>query len=194
MALLIAVENGIIMPFTIMLLDIGRSGPGELWRAPISAAMAILRNPVVMSVLVGAATAVLGVTLPTLLDGLVVLVRGANVPCALFALGATLAGLPLAERLRETGAMVALKLLVYPALVFGIMALLFDVDPAWRAIAVLSAAMPMGANVYVVAARYEVYVARASTAVLLSTIVAVVTVSILAVLLAGSSAAPQLAT
>jgi malonate transporter len=155
--------------------------------------MAILRNPVVMSVLAGAATALLGVTLPALLDGLVLLVRGANVPCALFALGATLAGLPLAERLRETGFMVALKLLVYPALVFGVMTLLPDIDPAWRAIAVLSAAMPMGANVYLVAARYDVYVARASKAVLLSTIVAVVTVSILAVLLAGSPTVPQLA-
>jgi hypothetical protein len=82
MALLIAIENGILMPFTIVLLDVGRSGPGELWRAPITAATAILCNPVVMSVLVGAATALLGVTLPALLDGLVVLVRGAFPICA----------------------------------------------------------------------------------------------------------------
>ena len=53
--------------------------------------------------------------------------------------------------------------------------------------------MPMGANVYLVAARNDVYVARASTAVLLSTIVAVVTVSLLAVLLAGTPAVPPLA-
>ena len=47
--------------------------------------------------------------------------------------------------------------------------------------------MPMGANVYLVAARYETYVARASTAVLFSTTISVITVSLLAVLLAGNN-------
>jgi predicted permease len=183
MALLITLENGIIMPFTVALLEIDRRTPGSVWRAPLTALNAIWRSPVVMSVLVGAAVGLLGIPLPSLLDGIVAAVRGANVPCALFALGATLAELPLSERKRETGVMVVLKLVVYPLLVFGATALFPGIDPTWRAIAILSAAMPMGANVYLVAARYETYVARASTAVLLSTVTSVVTVSLLAVML-----------
>ena len=83
--------------------------------------------------------------------------------------------------------MVVLKLFVYPLLVVGAMALFPGIDPMWRAIAILSAAMPMGANVYLVATRYETYVARASTAVLLSTAISVVTVSLLAVALADGA-------
>ncbi len=191
MALLIAIESGVIMPFTVGLLEVERSGPGRsARRAAVTALRAILRNPVVMSVLLGALVALLEIELPSLLDGIVKLVRGANVPCALFALGATLAGLPLTERLRETGLMVGLKLFAYPALVFALTLLIPDLDPTWRAIAVLSAATPMGANVYLVAARYESYVERASTAVLLSTALSVVSVSLLAVTLIDLATGP----
>ncbi|MCZ7564542.1 MAG: hypothetical protein M5U08_12820 [Burkholderiales bacterium] len=69
-------------------------------------------------------------------------------------------------------------------MVYLLMMNLAAVDPAWRAIAVLCAAMPMGANVYLIAARYEIDVARASASVLISTAVSVLTVSALAVLLA----------
>ncbi len=186
-ALLVTIENGVIMPFTVSLLEIDRGAKGNLRQAVLAAVQAILRNPVVMSVLLGAAAGLLGIPLPSLFTALVKVVSGATVPCALFALGASLAGLPLSERLRETGTMILLKLFVYPLLVFGAMSLVPSIDPTWRAIAVLGAAMPMGANVYLVAARYETYVARASTAVLFSTTISVITVSLLAVLLAGNN-------
>lgn len=185
MALLITVENGFIMPFTVALIEIERVDRSELWRVPLTALGAVLRNPIVMSVLLGAAVALLGIDLPSLLDGLVVLVKGATVPCALFAMGATLAGLPLSERFSETGLLVTLKLFAYPAAMFAAMALLSEVDPVWRSVAVLSAAMPMGANVYLIAARYGSFEARSSTAVLVSTIVSVVTVSALSLAMAS---------
>ncbi|MCL4801669.1 MAG: AEC family transporter [Burkholderiales bacterium] len=182
--LLLLVENGVIMPLAIVLIELARSGPGTAWRAPAAAGRAIVRNPVIMSVAAGAAVALFGVRLPSLLDGIVNFVKGANVPCALFALGATLAVMPRGERLRESGALVLLKLAMFPAVVYLLMTHAVSVDPAWRAIAVLCAAMPMGANVFLIAARYDVYVARASAGVLVSTAASVVTVSALAVLLA----------
>lgn len=182
--LLLLVENGVMMPLTIVLIELARSPPGRAWRAPAAAGRAIVRNPVIMSVAAGAAVALVGVPLPSLLDGIVNFVKGANVPCALFALGATLAVMPRGERLRETGALVLLKLAAYPAVVYVLMTHVVAVDPAWRAIAILCAAMPMGANVYLIAARYEVYVARASAGVLATTLASVVTVSALAVWLA----------
>lgn len=182
--LLLLVENGVILPLTIALIELARSERGPAWRAPAVAGLAIVRNPVIMSVLAGAAVALAGLSLPDLLDGVVKFVKGANVPCALFALGATLATMPRGERLREAGALVVLKLAAYPAMVYALLTYVVTVDPTWRAIAVLCAAMPMGANVYLIAARYDVYVARASAGVLLSTLISVLTVSALAVLLA----------
>lgn len=182
--LLLLVENGVILPLTIALIELARSERGPAWRAPGVAGLAIVRNPVIMSVLAGAAVALAGLSLPDLLDGVVKFVKGANVPCALFALGATLATMPRGERLREAGALVVLKLAAYPAMVYALLTYVVTVDPTWRAIAVLCAAMPMGANVYLIAARYDVYVVRASAGVLLSTLISVLTVSALAVLLA----------
>jgi malonate transporter len=185
MALIIAIENGVLMPLAVALLEIARTGGSKTWGALTGAGRAILRNPVVMSVILGAAAAVVGVKLPPLFDGIVRLVRGANVPCALFALGASLSIMPLTERLREISSMVFLKLAVYPAVVYCTMTYVIEVDALWQAVAVLSASVPMGANVYLLAARYETYVARASTAVLVSTIISVVTVSGLALVLHG---------
>jgi predicted permease len=180
----VTVENGILMPFSIALLEIERAGRGAVFQATKVALGAILRSPIIMPVLMGAGVALLGIEVPAILDGIMKLVRGATVPCALFALGATLAGLPLAERLRETVFMVALKLVAYPAAVYlTMLVLLPDLDPVWRAVAVISAAVPIGANVYLVADRYEAYVQRASTAILASTVLSVVTVSALVVAL-----------
>jgi len=116
--LLLLVENGVILPLTIALLELARSERGPAWRAPAVAGLAIVRNPVIMSVLAGAAVALAGLSLPDLLDGVVKFVKGANVPCALFALGATLATMPRGERLREADALVVLKLAAYPAMVY----------------------------------------------------------------------------
>ena len=61
MALLITIENGIVMPFTVSLLEIDRGARGHPWQAVSAAFRAILRNPVVMSVLVGSAVGLLGI-------------------------------------------------------------------------------------------------------------------------------------
>jgi predicted permease len=184
MLLAVTVENGVLMPLTVVLLELGRAGQGAMGRAAIVALKSVLRNPIIMPVLAGAVVALLDVELPAMLDGIIGLVRGATVPCALFALGATLAGLPLTERLRETGFMVVMKLFVYPALVYlAMLVFLPDLDPAWRYTAVIAAAVPIGANVYLIAARYDAYVNRASTAILASTALSVLTISALVVVL-----------
>lgn len=180
MTLLIVIEGGLIMPFTVALLEVARAPSGRQWRAILPAGAAVLRNPIVMAALLGAGTALVRLPLPELFVGLVELVRGAAVPCALFALGASLASFPLSEKVAETAALVAAKLLAFPVVVFLVMGLIPGLDPDWRKMAVLAAAMPIGANVYLLASRYESYVARASTATLASTAVSVVTVTLLA--------------
>jgi hypothetical protein len=57
LATAITIENGILMPFTIALLEIGKAGHGAIWQASGEAVKAILRNPIVMSVLLGSGDA-----------------------------------------------------------------------------------------------------------------------------------------
>ena len=78
--------------------------------------------------------------------------------------------------------MVALKLFVHPALVFLALTLLIPVEPFWVHAAVVFAACPIGANVYVFAQHYGVQVTAASAAILVSTGLAMLTITGLLVL------------
>jgi predicted permease len=69
--------------------------------------------------------------------------------------------------------MTALKLLVAPALVFLATHVIFGLPPLWVAVATLYAALPTGANVYLFAQRYGVYVARSTSVVLVATALSV---------------------
>lgn len=75
--------------------------------------------------------------------------------------------------------MAAMKLLAYPLVMATVMMSLYDGDPLWTRSAILVAALPCAGNLYVFASRYGARVARASTAVLLSTSFAVVSFTLL---------------
>jgi malonate transporter len=180
MAVVLTIENGLIIPMAVALLEWRRSREGALARAPLAAGKAVARNPIVLAAVGGLAWAVAGYPLPGLAQSLTGLIGGAAVPCALFALGATLASLPLSERIAETATISVLKLAGYPALIWATLSLLPDVDPVWFAAALIYAAMPSGANAFLIAQAYGTYIARASTAVLVTTTISVVTISLVA--------------
>jgi predicted permease len=75
--------------------------------------------------------------------------------------------------------MTTFKLLIHPAAMWFATTQLFDVDPLWATVAILGASLPVAANVFIVAKQYDTYVERTSSAILVSTIVSVVTVSAL---------------
>ena len=96
-ALLITVEMAVIVPLSIVLLEIQRGERNGLVEISGTAFRAIFFNPIVPSILLGIAAAILQVEIPAVLNGLVNLVQGATIPCALFAIGASLAGLSFSE-------------------------------------------------------------------------------------------------
>ena len=59
----------------------------------------------------------------------------------------------------------------------------FGLGGIWAAAAIIQAALPTGAPVFVVAQRYGTFVERSSAAVVVSTVLSVVTLSVLLVLL-----------
>jgi hypothetical protein len=56
---------------------------------------------------------------------------------------------------------------------------IFEVDPLWAAVATLGAALPVAANVFILARQYDAYLERTASAILVSTTVSVLTVSAL---------------
>jgi predicted permease len=83
----------------------------------------------------------------------------------------------------EVSYMTVMKLGVHPAALFFTTTLLFSVDPLWATAALLGAALPIAANVFIVARQYDVYVVRTSSAILVSTAVSMISVSALLLVL-----------
>jgi predicted permease len=100
-------------------------------------------------------------------------------PGALFALGLSLIDRKLTGNAVEAIWLTTLKIVVNPILTYALVAYVFVLDPLWLQAAVILSAMPIGTNPYIIAQQYNVHVETVSSAVVISTAISGVTVSLL---------------
>ena len=131
----------------------------------------------VIATAVGVAFAFIDVELPEAVTRLIDYLAQAAAPCALFAMGVTLALRPLKRVPLALGYIVPIKLIVHPMLMYFLLSWIGDFDPVWIYTAVLIASLPTATNVFVMAQQYGVWIERASASVLITTALSVVTVS-----------------
>jgi malonate transporter len=175
----LTLEATVLIPLSIVLVE-AQKGPDAGWfRLLGSVVRSMARNPIIIAIFAGLLVSATGVGLPTPVENFTDLLGRAAGPCALFALGATLTGFPISTGIGEVSYMTFFKLLVHPAAIWFATTRLFDVDPLWASVAILGAALPVAANVFIVAKQYDTYVERVSSAILVSTAISVVTVSAL---------------
>jgi malonate transporter and related proteins len=113
------------------------------------------------------------------------MVGASAVPCALFALGASLAGYPLIGDVPPALVLTVIKVVAHPALVWILAVPILGLEGIWVKVAVVMAAMPSGINVYLFGARYDVAPGVAARTVLLSTVASLVTIPVFLYLLTG---------
>jgi predicted permease len=119
----------------------------------------------------------LGLELPAPLAMVSNALGNSVLPCALFVLGATLTQYRLARHSAEVWTLVALKLIAHPLLA-GLAALyVFRLSGVWAAVAIVTAGLPIGINVSVFANRYQACVPAIASATLLSTVLALLSLS-----------------
>lgn len=184
MMIIVTFHSLILLPLVMVLIEMARGGAGAAGggrRVLVSTLAAVFRNPVILAILAGIAYNLSGLGLPRPVDAFAALLSGATAPCALFALGATLAAYRLGGDLRECAVVVAFKLLVHPAAVWLMATQVFVLPPLWAGVAILTAALPSGVNVFIIARQYDVYLARASATILISTGLSVATLAALIV-------------
>ena len=161
---------------TIMSHD---SATGHLGRALRDTIISMLRNPLLLSVLVGLGFSASGFQLAALPEQFLKMLAGAAAPTALFALGITLVGQPIRAALTELAAISLIKLMIHPALIAAAFLLWPSsqpIDPLWIQLAVLFASLPIAANVFALSQFYNVYTGRTATAIMITTICASITV------------------
>ena len=120
---------------------------------------------------------------PLVIDRVLQALAQAAPPCGLIMAGASLAHVGIKDHWQPAALTAVFKLALMPLLVFLGTRYLFGLDPLWVTVATINAAMPGGANVYLMAQLYRSGVGLATNAVVISTGASVVTLSIVLLLL-----------
>lgn len=176
-ALIFCFENVLhfaVAPFMMALAGGEKQGAGRL---ALDVARKIAFHPFIIATAIGVSAAALHVQPPTAIATMLDYLARAAAPCALFAMGVSLALRPLKRMPSEIWVIAPLKLIVHPILCYVVLSAVGNFDPVWVYAAVLLAALPTATNVFVIAQQYGVWVERASASILVTTVLSVGTVT-----------------
>lgn len=136
----------------------------------------LLRNPMIVAICAGLLWTFFDIPMPDPLWDLVTLLGAAATPCALFAIGASLAE-KTTERARVAFGLSFAKLVLHPAAVAFSVLWLFELPPYPAAVMIVASALPVAGNIYILAQHYGVAPQRVSASILVSTALSIVTVT-----------------
>ena len=177
-ALIFCFDNSLhftLAPFLMAFHSEERAGALDLLRDILRK---IFTHPFILSTIVGVAAAVFSWQPPEAIGKLLEVLSSGAAPCALFAMGVTAALRPLKRVPVELAYLLPIKLILHPVLLLVIVSYAtHGVSPVWIEAAVLLAALPSATNVFVIAQQYGVWQERASSAVVVSTVLSVFTVT-----------------
>ncbi|MBS0541302.1 MAG: AEC family transporter, partial [Proteobacteria bacterium] len=192
--MVISINSLVLLTLSSFLMEIGQQGGARtgLLRKLGRAAFAMVKHPVIPPIFAGLVWSevmahVPGLATPAVLDRVLQTLAVAAPPCGLIMAGASLAHVGLKGHWQLACLTSAIKLVLLPVLVWCAGRYLFTLDPLWLTVVTLNAALPAGANVYLIAQLYRTGVGLATNAVVMSTGASIFTLSA-ALLLLGVQA------
>lgn len=148
--------------------------PRAMWRTVLSAVRNAVIHPVPLPIMAGLLFAQTGWAIPEVVDRPLQWLGNAFGPLALLLVGVTLAGTTVGPHLRGALSLTLVKNLLMPALVAGL-GLLMGLSGLPLVVMIVTAALPMGANVFLFSQRYAVAEELVTASVIVSNAVALLT-------------------
>lgn len=184
--MIVSIHTGILFTLTIAIAESGEptGNGGSVVRLAGRTILGMLRNPIFVGLVLGLLANRFSLPLPQPLRTALGWIRASATPAALFVTGASMRQYRVMGHITEAGVMLLAKLFVHPVLVAALAFFVFRLPPLWSAVAVTTAALPIGVNVTIFAHKYDASVAPVVTATLISTGASIVTLSIVLLLLA----------
>jgi len=176
-ALIFCFDNIILFTMVPFLMALTKRKPMSVPAIALEVFKRVAGHPLIIASALGVVSAAIRFEPPVALARLMDFLQNAAAPCALFTLGVTVALRPLKKMPWEIPYLAGVKLVLHPVLVFLLLSFFGPFDPIWVDTAVLMAALPPALNVFVFARQYDVWVEQASSAVLIGTLVSVVTLT-----------------
>ena len=134
--------------------------------------LVLLKNPIFVALIVGMVLKATGITPSGIPKALIESFAGTASTCALVALGAGLKRYKVLFDLKGAVVIALLKNILHPLAVWLLAFHVFSMPPAYAGVATLFAAMPVGINAYLMAARYKTEMGMIAASVLVSTLMA----------------------
>lgn len=183
------VENILIIPIALALGELGmRQGKagGEAVRLALAR---LLRTPFILALLAGMALSAAGLTPPPPVMKSVEMMAAAAVPCALFVVGGTLAGLQATSIAGDVLPIVVAKLILHPIAVIAAFMLVGDVPAGLMAAGIILASSPMITIYPIFGARFG-YDRMTAAALLVATTASFITLMVVLGIILPQIAAP----
>ena len=180
--MIISVNSLILLTLSAFLLELGGQAERHMLRKLGGAVLRMLKHPVIPPIFAGLVWGELtslapSLALPAVIDRVLQALATAAPPCGLIMAGASLAHVGMREHWQPAALAATVKLAVMPLMVWAAGRYLFELDPLWLMVATMNAALPAGANVYLIAQLYRSGVGLATNAVVISTGASVFTLS-----------------
>ena len=177
----------LLMSFGVIVMEFSRRDGEPLGKAVSQSLIRVFRNPLLIGISLGILMNLSGVSIPTIIDDATKMMATAVLPAALFGLGGALVQYKLRESWGQALISSLLKLVIHPLIALIFTHYIFDLNLDLVRVAVLTAAMPSGLNVYIFATVYNRSTDVAANTVLQSTVFGVISISAWLLILQGIS-------
>ena len=167
----------VLFALALVCIEIGLQTERKPHRIALKVFLALAKNPLVVSPLLGALWAWHGAPLPGALEKFLSLLGAATTPCALISLGLFLAEKQQGPR-HGTSQLVLIKLVAHPLLTWVLVFHVFDVPRLWANAALLLSALPTGTGPFMLAEYYKREASLVSSTILVSTLGSLITLSV----------------
>lgn len=168
-SLTLIVENVIIVTMVLALAEAGLQQQQNIGLLLRQTLLKLLKNPVILSVLVGLSCAFFQIHLPTQLNQALDLLGKTASPIALFVIGGGLVGLSIQKIDMESVFLVFAKMVIMPLAVFTGLSLMPNVSQEMLYAGTIIAALPMPAAFIIFSQAYHVEDQKTLTPLMIST-------------------------
>ncbi len=167
----------VLFGLALVCIEVGLQSEAQVHRIVFKVLVALAKNPLVISPILGACWAMTGTPLPAPASKFLSLLGAATTPCALISLGLFLAQKQQGPR-EGTSLLVLIKLVAHPVLTWFLAYKVFHLPPLWAHSALLLSALPTGTGPFMLAEYYKREASVVSSTILISTLGSLVTLSI----------------
>jgi malonate transporter and related proteins len=178
-ALIFTVDSTFFFAAVPFLMALSGKEKRSLAKTALDVVYSVFTHPFICATLLGIFFAWWQIRPPAPVEKILDYLANAAAPCALFALGVTVALRPMQKIPFELPVLVGHKLFLHPLIAWMVLSAFGGFEPVWIYTAVLMAALPSALSAFVMAKQYNVYVQQASGGVLISTLASIVTVTLL---------------